>query len=119
MLSRAERSRFETDEEYRRYSSIFPLSDAKVKLFTDRFARSQEAASRVSELTGGWTAYLEKPDQAASIYERILSDINHRYIIGYYPTNTARDGRLRRVRIEVRGRPEYMVHGRSSYYPPE
>jgi VWFA-related protein len=116
MLTLAERSRFETDQEYQRYSSIFPLTDAKVKLFTDRFARSQQAAARVSDLTGGWTAYLEKPEQAASIYARILSDINHRYIIGYYPTNTARDGRLRRIRIEVRGHPEYSVHGRTGYY---
>jgi hypothetical protein len=116
MLTLAERSRFETDQEYQRYSSIFPLTDAKVKLFTDRFARSQQAAARVSDLTGGWTAYLEKPDQAASIYAQILSDINHRYIIGYYPTNTARDGRLRRIRIEVRGHPEYSVHGRTGYY---
>jgi VWFA-related protein len=118
MLTRAERSRFETDEEYQRHSSIFPLSEAKVKLLTDRFARAQQAAARMAELTGGWTAYLERPEQALDIYARILSDINHRYILGYYPTNTARDGRLRRLRIEVRGHPEYTVHGRSSYYAP-
>jgi VWFA-related protein len=118
MLSRAERSRFATEEEYQRYSSIFPLTDAKVRLFTDRFTRSQQAAARVAELTGGWTAYLERPEQAADIYAQILSDINHRYVLGYYPTNTARDGRLRRVRVEVRGHPEYSVHGRTSYYAP-
>ncbi|HWP43591.1 MAG TPA: VWA domain-containing protein, partial [Blastocatellia bacterium] len=115
MITRAERSRFETEEEYQRYSSIFPLTEARIKLFTDRFARSQQAAARVAEITGGWTAYIESPEQAADIYARILSDINHRYIIGYYPTNTARDGRLRRVRVEVRGHLEYTVHCRTSY----
>jgi VWFA-related protein len=119
MLRRIESARFATEEEYNRHAKIFPLTDAKVRLFTDRFTRGQESASRVAELTGGWTAFLERPEQAAEIYDRILTDINNRYIIGYYPTNTARDGSQRRVRIEVRGHTEYSVHGRSVYYAPE
>jgi VWFA-related protein len=119
MIDYAERLRFETDREYLRYKEIFPTSDAKARLFTDRMVRWQEAASRAASLTGGWTAYLEKPGQAADIYARILSDINHRYIIGYYPTNTERDGRQRSVKVEVRNHPEYKVHGRTSYYAPD
>jgi VWFA-related protein len=119
MLTRAERARFSTDEEYRRYAREFPINDAKVKLFTDHFRRSQEAAARVAELTGGWWAFLERPEQAPELYDRILNDINHRYTIGYYPINAARDGRFRRVKIEVRGRKDYVVHGRSGYFAPE
>lgn len=119
MLRRIESARFATEEEYNRHSKIFPLNEAKVRLFTDRFIRGQESASRVAELTGGWTAFFERPDQAAEIYDRILTDINHRYIIGYYPINIRRDGRQRRVRIEVRGHAEYSVHGRNIYYAPE
>lgn len=119
MLRRIESARFATEEEYERYAKIFPLTDTKVKLFTDRFKRGQEAASHVADITGGWTAFLERPEQAAEIYDRILTDINLRYIIGYYPTNTARDGGQRRVRIEVRGHPEYSVYGRTSYYAPD
>jgi hypothetical protein len=59
---------------------------------------------------------LDKPEQANEIYSRILADINHRYIISYYPTNQGQDGKLRRVRIEVRGHPDYVVQGRTSYY---
>ncbi|MCI0490922.1 MAG: VWA domain-containing protein [Blastocatellia bacterium] len=116
MLYRVERTRFETEQEYLKYLEGDPISEAYVKLQTDRFARSQEAAARVADMTGGWTAFIKKPDEASSIYARILSNINHRYVIGYYPTNTERDGRLRRVRIEVKGHPEYLVHGRNSYY---
>lgn len=119
MLRRIESARFATEEEYERYSRIFPLTDAKVRLFTDRFARGQQSASRVADITGGWTAFLEKPEHAAEIYDRILTDINNRYIIGYYPISTARDGRPRRVQIEVRGHAEYSVHGRNVYYAPE
>jgi VWFA-related protein len=119
MLIDMERARFRSDDEFAAYSKTHPLSDAKVKLFTERFARGQAAAARVAELTGGWTAYLETPDQASAIYSRIQRDINNRYVIGYYPENTSHDGRLRHVRIEVRGRPNLVVQGRTSYYAPE
>lgn len=71
------------------------------------------AASLVAELSGGWKALMEKPEQAGEIYGRILSNIDERYVIGY-PSNKERDG-LRQVHIEVRGHPEYLVHGRQSY----
>ena len=95
-----------------------PKLDTLQRVFTDVFQRGQRAASHVASLTGGWTAWLERPDQAAEIYEGILTDINNRYLIGYYPTNVARDGKLRKVRIEVRGHPEYTVHGRNGYFAP-
>jgi hypothetical protein len=69
-------------------------------------------------LTGGWAEYLEKPEDAQAIYSQILSDINQRYVIGYYPTNDARDGGLRRVKITVRDHPEYQTLGRKMYYAP-
>ncbi|HEX8707033.1 MAG TPA: VWA domain-containing protein [Pyrinomonadaceae bacterium] len=93
-----------------------PIPDNVVAMVMAAAARQQAAAAHVAELSGGWTAFLETPERAAEIYARILEDINHRYIIGYYPTNKERDGKPRRVRIEVRGHPEYTVHGRQSYY---
>lgn len=86
------------------------------ELACENWVLAQTAASRVAELTGGWTSFLEKPEQAGDIYGRILADINHRYILSYYPTNKEPDGKLRSVRIEVRGHPEYSVTGRTSYY---
>jgi VWFA-related protein len=87
-----------------------------LKVFMKMYVNNQEAAARVAELSGGWAEFLERPEQAAGIYARILSDINNRYIIGYYSTNKERDGQLRKVHIEVRDHPEYKVYGRESYY---
>jgi VWFA-related protein len=95
-----------------------PELDSLQKRFVEIFKRGQQATSHVATLTGGWVAWLERPDQAASIYDGILSDINSRYLIGYYPMNAARDGKLRKVKIEVRGHPEYKVHGRNGYFAP-
>ena len=92
------------------------LREKGTKRAIDTFVQGQAAAARVAELTGGWTSFLETPEQANEVYGHILADINHRYIIGYYPANKVMDGTLRRVRVEVRGHPEYAVQGRRSYY---
>ena len=46
----------------------------------------------------------------------ILSDINERYVVGYYPTNKNRDGKRRKINIAVKGHPEYTILGRRSYF---
>jgi VWFA-related protein len=78
--------------------------------------RQQLALAGIANLAGGWAEYLEEPGQAAGIYDRIFSGIERRYILTYYPTNTKRDGKLRRVEIKVRNHPEYAILGKKSYY---
>jgi len=79
----------------------------------------QTALAGVAPLTGGWTDFLEVPEQADAIYSRIFSDINQRYIVGYYPTNKERDGKRRKIEFVVKGHPEYQVYGRRSYFAPK
>ena len=68
--------------------------------------RTQLAIAGIAKFTGGWADYLEQPEQANEIYSRIFTGINSRYVIGYYPTNRTRDGKQRKVKIEVRDRSE-------------
>src|SRR5258706_10987475 len=90
----------------------------QMALIAKHTLRAQRAAAGAAIVSGGWTAFLEKPEQAADIYSTILSDINSRYVVGYYPTNKMHDGQRRKVLIEVRQHPEYVVSGRGSYYAP-
>lgn len=82
-------------------------------------ASCQSALFGVASLTGGWTEFLEKPEQADAIYARIFSDINQRYIVGYYPTNKEHDGKRRKIDFEVKGHPDYQILGRRSYVAPK
>ena len=92
------------------------LRQTYLEMAKKNLIKGQTAAARVADITGGWTSFLESEDQASEVYRRILEDINHRYIVSYYPTNKTFDGNLRKVRIEVRGHPEYVVEGRTSYF---
>jgi VWFA-related protein len=94
------------------------FSTEQLANYADRILKGQLAAAGVATVTGGWTVFLEKPEQAKGIYARILSDINSRYVIGYYPTNKLHDGKRHRVLIAVRDHPEFSVEGRKTYYAP-
>jgi VWFA-related protein len=79
----------------------------------------QQAAAKVATATGGWTAFLELPEQADEIYERILADVNSRYVVGYYyPADRPRDGKRHQLSITIKDHPEYQIAGRKSYVAP-
>ena len=84
--------------------------------YAQRWQRRQKALTELAKFTGTIPEFLEEPSQADEIYTRILTDIDRRYVIGYYPTNRQRDGQRRKVTIEVRGHPEYTVWGQKSYF---
>ena len=97
------------------------------KNFTEEYDRwraelqfkQQSALAGMAPLTGGWAEFLETPEAADQIYARIFSDINQRYIVGYYPTNKERDGKRRKINFEVKGHPEYQIFGRRTYFAPK
>jgi hypothetical protein len=76
---------------------------------------NQTSLVEMAKFTGGSTNYLAEPEQAEKIYSEILSKMNERYVIGYYPTNQVRDQKIRLLTTEVRGHPEYKIVGRKSY----
>ena len=91
------------------------LSSSKLRNIIHSALTAQTVLMQIGAVSGAWSSFLERPDQATYIYSRILADANERYILGYYVTDKRKDGRLRNVRIQVRGHPEYTVQGRKTY----
>jgi VWFA-related protein len=106
---------YQAREEERRRKLTPELLQARL----DQELKVQQALVDLAKLTGGWAEFLETKTQTTDVYNRILADINQRYILGYYPTNKARDGKKRRIAIEVKGHPDYVITSRKSYYAPE
>lgn len=113
-LSKKAREAFIARQEERK--KIVPVQVLRMR--AEENGKLQEALAAVAPLSGGWTEFLERPQQAQGIYSRIMSDISQRYIVGYYPTNKEHDGKRRRINFEVKGHPEYTILGRRSYYAP-
>ncbi len=77
--------------------------------------RDADAVSRLAIESGGLAEYLEQPEQASGIYARILAEMNRRYVIGYYPTNTKRDGKRRNIKLTVESDQKLRIRGKTSY----
>ena len=75
---------------------------------------------KMSEQTGGRYfagSFADLPD----IAEKVAVDLRNRYLLGYSPTNPARDGRYHKVEVKVvppPGLPPLKVSWRRGYYAP-
>jgi hypothetical protein len=94
-------------------------ADAYFRSWGATWHRCQQAMADLAAHTGGQAEYLERPEDAGAVYERVFAGIGSRYVIGYYPTNRAHDGKRRTVSVEVRGHPDYVVRGRKTYFAPD
>ncbi|HQU84673.1 MAG TPA: VWA domain-containing protein [Pyrinomonadaceae bacterium] len=81
--------------------------------------QKQLVLADVARFSGGWADFIEVPEDANIVYSRILNAVESRYIIGYYPTNEMKNGKRRKINIEVRNHPEYTIWGRKTYFASE
>lgn len=78
-----------------------------------RQAASQDTLVALAADTGG-RAFLDTNDFSL-VYTRVINDTSAYYLLGYTSTNPARDGRFRRIRVQV-NRPGLRVEHRNGYY---
>lgn len=87
---------------------VFDESDAE---------RNPRVLNRLARETGGESFLPGELDEVVAICERIARDIRHQYTIGYVPTNAARDGSYRAIRLLARpqGQGRLAVRTRTGY----
>jgi VWFA-related protein len=82
--------------------------------FNANFA-SQETLTTLSADTGG-KAFLDSNDFAPA-FAQIQKDSSAYYVIGFHPSNPARDGKYRKLQVKV-NRPGVKLEYRQGYYAP-
>lgn len=100
-------------------NSVRNSDKKRLSMYREQFVAGQNSMFEIAKLSGGYTDYIERPEDAEAVYSTMLTIIGNRYFIGYYPLNEIRDGKPRSVKIQVRGHPEYTVTGRRSYIAAE
>jgi VWFA-related protein len=89
------------------------LSDLDVQPETVDLAHDR--MKELSEAGGGMFYEVEKLEDLAGAYERVVADLGTLYSLGYRPTNRQRDGKWRAIRIAI-ARPEAVARGKRGYY---
>jgi Ca-activated chloride channel family protein len=57
--------------------------------------------NRLATETGGRAFFPASVSELPQIAEEITKDLRTQYVIGYYPTNSARDGSFRQIRVQI------------------
>jgi VWFA-related protein len=81
--------------------------------------RAREALTRLAQDSGGLAFFPETMQEVEPVCTQIAHDLRNQYTLGYYPTNTRKDGTFRAVQLAVippRGRGKLTVRTRTGYY---
>jgi VWFA-related protein len=93
------------------YESLSPL-DTQPEAFDAGYDRMKEMAD-----TGGGVFYeVERLEDLAGAYERVVADLGTVYSLAYRPSDKARDGKWRAIRVNVVTRPSAIARGKRGYY---
>lgn len=74
----------------------------------------------LASLSGGRSFQAATLADARAAFARVAADIGTQYSLGYYPTNKARDGKFRAIKLEVKGvKEKAQIRARDGYYAPK
>ena len=96
------------------YSTILPAEDLGFAFSQE--AETQEGSVSLAADSGGFT--VRSSNDLGAGLKRISDETRAYYLIGYNPTNAARDGAFRKIEVKVRGRRGLEVRARKGYYAP-
>jgi len=77
-----------------------------------------DVARKLSDETGGRMIEVSSEKRLNEAFDQISEELRSQYTLGYYPTNTSKDGRFRRVRVETSNK-DYKILTRKGYYAPK
>lgn len=90
-----------------------PLSELDVQ--EETFDLAHDRLKELAEAGGGLFYEVERLEDLAGAYERVVADLGTVYSLSYTPKNHARDGRWRSIRVVV-SRPNAVARGKRGYY---
>jgi VWFA-related protein len=79
------------------------------------FDRGHDRMKEIADTGGGLFYEVEKIEDLAGAYERVVADLGTVYSLSYRPTNKQRDGKWRAIRINV-ARSGAVARGKRGYY---
>jgi VWFA-related protein len=77
-----------------------------------------DVAKKLSDETGGRTIEVSSEKKLNEAFDQISEELRSQYTVGYYPTNTSKDGRFRKIKVETANK-DYRILTRKGYYAPK
>jgi VWFA-related protein len=82
------------------------------------FGGNSGVAHKITEETGGRMIVANSEKHLAEAFDQISEELRSQYTLGYYPTNTAHDGKFRKIKVDMANH-DLKVLARKGYYAPK
>jgi VWFA-related protein len=82
------------------------------------FGGNPGVAHKITEETGGRMIVANSEKHLAEAFDQISEELRSQYTLGYYPTNTAHDGKFRKIKVDMANH-DLKVLARKGYYAPK
>ncbi|HEX6650238.1 MAG TPA: VWA domain-containing protein [Pyrinomonadaceae bacterium] len=105
-------------EDFNSFCQMGPFERMSISRSLYNLARRE--MDDLARVSGGRSFQAATLADARAAFTRVAADIGTFYSLGYYPTNKARDGKFRTIKLEVRGlKDKAQVRSRDGYYAPK
>jgi Ca-activated chloride channel family protein len=92
----------------------------RMQVSRDLYNLARREMNELGKASGGRNFLAASLHDARAAFALVATEIGTQYSLGYYPTNKARDGKFRTIRVEVQGLPDKaQVRAREGYYAPK
>jgi Ca-activated chloride channel homolog len=89
----------------------------RMQISRDLYNLARREMNELAQASGGKNFNADSLQDARAAFARVATEIGTQYSLGYYPTNKARDGKFRAIRVEVRGlQDKAQVRARQGYF---
>ena len=105
-------------EDFNSFCSMGPFERMSISRELYNIARRE--MNDLARVSGGRSFQAATLADARAAFARVAADIGTLYSIGYYPTNKARDGKFRSIKVELKGvQAKAQIRARDGYYAPK
>jgi len=92
----------------------------RMQISRDLYNLARREMDALAKASGGKNFLAASLQDARAAFARVATEIDTQYSLGYYPTNKARDGTFRAIRVEVQGAEgKPQVRAREGYTAPK
>src|SRR5690348_4315869 len=87
-------------------------------VYDPHFGADSGIAKKITDETGGRMIVVNNEKHLQEAFDQISEELRSQYTLGYYPTNSAHDGRFRKIKVEVTDHGDKVLT-RKGYYAPK
>jgi VWFA-related protein len=105
-------------EDFNNFCTMGPFE--RMSISRELYNLARREMNDLARVSGGRSFVAATLADARAAFARVAADIGTLYSIGYYPTNKARDGKFRTIKIEMKGiKEKAQIRARDGYYAPK